>query len=123
MHEALQQHVAHGRWTYYALQIPKGAVGFQIQTDRYDQIDGQPWIFIQQGRLPTEIRAPFRGVPNAGASAQECFHCRAQVLLACEPFEFSSSGDVCVCVCVRVYPDRAERNRLADAAFLSPGGR
>jgi hypothetical protein len=64
MHEALQQqHVAHGRWTYYAIQIPKGAVGFQIQTDRYDQIDGQPWIFIQQG----SISAGVLSLPSKGA--------------------------------------------------------
>jgi len=92
-HEPLQMFVAHGRWNYYWLKIPQNAAGFQIRTDRYTQSDGQPWIFIQQGIIPTQARGPFIGVPDAGASAQGCYHCRAHVLLAREVFEQSSSGD------------------------------
>jgi hypothetical protein len=92
-HQPNLQRVAHGRWRYYWLHLPEGAVGFQLSTSRYSSADGQPWIFIQQGMIPTQPRGPFLGVPDAGASAQGCYHCRAHVLLARETFEQSSAGD------------------------------
>ena len=92
-HEPLLQRVAHGRWRYYWLHLPPGAVGFQLSTSRASSADGQPWIFIQQGMIPTQPRGPFLGVPDAGASAQGCYQCRAHVLLARETFEHSSAGD------------------------------
>ncbi len=31
---------------------------------------GQPWLFVQNGRAPTQTRGPFRGVPLEAFSAQ-----------------------------------------------------